>query len=174
MNPEGVSFCSRLLHLLEGSSLSLRSFPRQDTLPSRPWPGEVNCPLQRVQHSAQTAASILGADTESLLDGYRAHLVVLHCSVGLSEGKGTGSQLGPVIFAGADESRGDKPQQPVAAKIREGTQPMGCALAACAERFGRCMGSVHCGEHGCHGHMYLLAKTRLPAGLHPSKILGIW
>lgn len=107
MNPEGVSFFSRLLHLLEGSSLSLRSFPRQDTLPSRPWPGEVTCPLQRVQHSAQTAASILAADTESLLDGYRAQLVVLHCSVGLSEGKGTGSQLGPVIFAGADESRGD-------------------------------------------------------------------
>lgn len=181
VNPGGVSFCSRLrsflllsvLCLLQGSSFSFRPFPHQHTLSSRPWPREVSCPLQRV-HAAQTAASILAALAESLLDGYRAHLAVLHSSVGLSEGKGTVSQQGSVIFRGADESRGDRPQQPVAAKIREGTQPMGCAPAVCAELLGRCTGSDHRGEHGQHGHMYLPAKSRLPACLQPRENLGIW
>lgn len=129
------------------------------------------CPPGHGLAEGAHCTDIPGVLTEPLLDGYRAHLAVLHSSVGLSEGEGTGSQLGPVVFRGSDESRGDKPQQPVTARIREGTQPMGCSPAACAELLGRCMGSAYCGEHG---HRYLPAKSRLPACLHSSQIPGIW
>lgn len=91
VNPGGVSFCSRVLCLLEGSSVSFRSFPC--TLSSGPCPGAVNCPLQRVP-AAETAAFILGALPESLLDGDRTHLVVLHGSGGSQKERGQGHNWG--------------------------------------------------------------------------------
>lgn len=175
VNPGGVSFCSRLLCLLQGSSFSFRSFPCQDTLSTRAWCREVNWPLQRVQcmlHRQQPPSlqHLLSPCWMGIGHTWQCCTALW----GSQKARGQGHNRGSVIFRGADKSRGGKPQQPVAAKIREGTQPVGCAAAACAELLGSCTGSDHRGEHGQHGHMHLPAKSALPACLHPSKSLGIW
>ena len=75
-----------------------------------------------------------------------------------------------VMFRGAEESRGDKPQQLVAAEIRAGAQLMGLAPAAHAELLKGCM--VSATLWGAQ-----LPWTHVPPSqdqMHPSKIPGIW
>lgn len=92
-----------------------------------------------------------------------------------SEGEGPGSQPVGVIFRGAEESRGDKPQQLLAAEIRAGTWPMGHAPVACAELLRGCMDSATSwGAWLRWSHVPPSQDQTLLACLHPSKIAAIF
>lgn len=142
VNPGGVSFCSRLLSPA-GLQFLLQIFPLART-PCPPGHALGRWTVPCRVHAAQTAASILGALTESLLDGYRAHLVVLHSPVGLSEGKGTGSQLGQMRAEGTIHS---SQWQPRSEKAPSPWDVLQQPVLSCLEGFGSLWGAWLLGIH---------------------------